>query len=649
MRRLLLALAAVLVCAFVVPPPLASASPTRVPSRAPGRTGTGLRLPPSYAPSITGQDHSMRSVSGRSKTPTPITGFTTGAMPSVGVLGNGTAASMSLITFGTAAAQLYLPACAGTIAGAPACGAALAIGSTAVAGFGLGYWLAEKVDPNMTLPGAYVYDESAVGGQGIEFLGDQNARHTEAVIDYVIPWQELGQGSGMPETYTEYRPVPGTLTGKEISNAANIPYTCKQPQPQYGPEFGAGARLCRLDVGTAPGARTARPWNGISPGSALITFARGSVTGGVYQTQNVHIWPRQAAIAVQYSFFTQCNNGPSYSAFGDGFIYPYGRNEIPSPPVPANCDISVQQTKTRVRKEGTGTVDITSVTAMSPKPIPRECTGVHICEVETDNATGDCWYGPVKLPESECVQVKALPPPTRLPPRTSVDLYPPASPNDPWPGPEARPDPRYRPTRPDPTYDPGPTAPPDSYPKPHPGEDPIPNPGPLPRPDPTPDSDPRPVPPTQAGPVPEPPASEGPPDAPDGGVGGPGGPPAVGSEGASCMPSGWGWFNPIEWVLKPIKCAFRWLFVPSTDWLGPVLNLADRQPFASMLSVGVAAKNSSFGFSRWYESGPACFDVMAVEVCPRSWDFWTGPVWILALMMLGVGVAIMAAVRRMLR
>jgi hypothetical protein len=35
-----------------------------------------------------------------------------------------------------------------------------------------------------------------------------------------------------------------------------------------------------------------------------------------------------------------------------------------------------------------------------------------------------------------------------------------------------------------------------------------------------------------------------------------------GGEGV-CWPSGWGWFNPAQWVLRPIKCALVWAFVPS--------------------------------------------------------------------------------------
>jgi len=36
-------------------------------------------------------------------------------------------------------------------------------------------------------------------------------------------------------------------------------------------------------------------------------------------------------------------------------------------------------------------------------------------------------------------------------------------------------------------------------------------------------------------------------------------------EDSPCVPSGWGWFNPVEWVLKPVKCALVWAFVPDSD------------------------------------------------------------------------------------
>lgn len=38
-----------------------------------------------------------------------------------------------------------------------------------------------------------------------------------------------------------------------------------------------------------------------------------------------------------------------------------------------------------------------------------------------------------------------------------------------------------------------------------------------------------------------------------------------GSEGSNCWPSGVAAFNPLEWVLQPVKCALQWAFVPRQD------------------------------------------------------------------------------------
>lgn len=32
-----------------------------------------------------------------------------------------------------------------------------------------------------------------------------------------------------------------------------------------------------------------------------------------------------------------------------------------------------------------------------------------------------------------------------------------------------------------------------------------------------------------------------------------------------CFPDGWGWFNPVQWVLRPIKCAVVWAFLPEDE------------------------------------------------------------------------------------
>lgn len=43
------------------------------------------------------------------------------------------------------------------------------------------------------------------------------------------------------------------------------------------------------------------------------------------------------------------------------------------------------------------------------------------------------------------------------------------------------------------------------------------------------------------------------------------------SPAGECFPTGWGLLNPVEWVLKPIKCALVWAFVPRAEVVGPVL------------------------------------------------------------------------------
>lgn len=51
-----------------------------------------------------------------------------------------------------------------------------------------------------------------------------------------------------------------------------------------------------------------------------------------------------------------------------------------------------------------------------------------------------------------------------------------------------------------------------------------------------------------------------------------------------CFPNGWGLLNPVEWVLRPIKCALRWAFVPSATTVARVqnvgTNLQTKAPFA---------------------------------------------------------------------
>lgn len=50
-----------------------------------------------------------------------------------------------------------------------------------------------------------------------------------------------------------------------------------------------------------------------------------------------------------------------------------------------------------------------------------------------------------------------------------------------------------------------------------------------------------------------------------------------------CWPDGWGWFNPAEWVYRPIKCALVWAFVPEdpSGWVEDQwAELEDEVPFS---------------------------------------------------------------------
>lgn len=42
------------------------------------------------------------------------------------------------------------------------------------------------------------------------------------------------------------------------------------------------------------------------------------------------------------------------------------------------------------------------------------------------------------------------------------------------------------------------------------------------------------------------------------------------SNGNECWPQGWAAFNPLEWVLQPVKCALRWAFVPRAEKVNDV-------------------------------------------------------------------------------
>lgn len=65
--------------------------------------------------------------------------------------------------------------------------------------------------------------------------------------------------------------------------------------------------------------------------------------------------------------------------------------------------------------------------------------------------------------------------------------------------------------------------------------------------------------------------------------------PGVGD--SECFPGGWGALNPINWVLKPVKCALVWAFVPTRSWS----DLAPECVTAFPCNVGVEAVQSAEG------------------------------------------------------
>jgi hypothetical protein len=93
-----------------------------------------------------------------------------------------------------------------------------------------------------------------------------------------------------------------------------------------------------------------------------------------------------------------------------------------------------------------------------------------------------------------------------------------------------------------------------------------------------------------------------------------------GSDGSSCSGS-WSW-NPISWVLNPVKCALRWAFVPDATHLAQVNTLtstaASKAPMgyvtAALTWVGTLVPDGS---SCWVESVtiPHVASMTAIDTC----------------------------------
>jgi hypothetical protein len=120
---------------------------------------------------------------------------------------------------------------------------------------------------------------------------------------------------------------------------------------------------------------------------------------------------------------------------------------------------------------------------------------------------------------------------------------------------------------------------------------------------------------------------------------------------AECWPSGWGWFNPAQWVLRPIKCAITWAVVPSSTALASRLDtvndLRDRPPMQWVDEGASYIGGSSMLFAKWSDAGPSCTSVLDTNVCPREWDNPTAvPGFVLAALLFGLWSALVFAVWR---
>lgn len=100
-------------------------------------------------------------------------------------------------------------------------------------------------------------------------------------------------------------------------------------------------------------------------------------------------------------------------------------------------------------------------------------------------------------------------------------------------------------------------------------------------------------------------------------------------DGEGCI-GGWSWFNPIEWVLEPVKCALLWAFVPDSATLATAFDDFQTELFAqfpfSLIALAVdfldtlgdelssASGSGCFGFGGSWSFGSAG-SVAADDVC----------------------------------
>jgi len=132
-------------------------------------------------------------------------------------------------------------------------------------------------------------------------------------------------------------------------------------------------------------------------------------------------------------------------------------------------------------------------------------------------------------------------------------------------------------------------------------------------------------------------------------------------ESGVCFPHGWGIFNPVEWVYRPVKCALVWAFVPRPAVVQQQVDtlhddVMTKPPFA-IVDAGVPVviglfqgyESGECGFDNFWPQGPALgHSEQLTIVCetPAGWApvygiavvvIWAGALW-QAVRMVAAGV-----------
>jgi hypothetical protein len=124
--------------------------------------------------------------------------------------------------------------------------------------------------------------------------------------------------------------------------------------------------------------------------------------------------------------------------------------------------------------------------------------------------------------------------------------------------------------------------------------------------------------------------------------------------GNECWPSGWGWLNPLEWVLKPIKCAARWLFIPPQpefrNALDEMYELTEEPPLQWAGGLIDVATSSSAEFVAMRNLSLPCVPNLgtSVEFCVEDLDAGNLPPWLSNAVLVGLWLLLAYAVVRFL-